>query len=342
MMVQNPWLAQRMQFNRLRRREFITLLSGAAAAWPLTAGAQKGSGLPTIGFLGAGSPDTAGPWAAVFAQRLPELGWIEGRTINIDLRWAQGRKDRSAEIAAEFARIKVDVIVTYSAEHALIAKQTTATIPIVATLLHDPRGTGLTSIAHPGGNFTGISSQNVDLTGKRCELLREVVPDLRRLAVLFNVNNPASPLELDIVQSAGRLLGIEVLTSELRPGEDIASAFAAMKRAQADVLYVVGDPLVFVHRTRINILAVAARLATVHATREFVEAGGLMSYGPNYPALFRRAAEYVDKILRGTKPGDLPVEQPTKYDLVVNLTTAKALGLTIPESFLVRADEVIE
>jgi putative ABC transport system substrate-binding protein len=325
----------------MRRREFILAL-GSAAAWPRTAGAQQVPRLPTIGFLGAGSPDTAGPWVAVFAQRLGELGWIEGRTINIDLRWAQGRKDRSAEIAGEFARIKVDVIVTYSAEHALIAKQTTGTIPIVATLLHDPRGTGLTNIAHPGGNFTGISSQNVDLTGKRVELLREIVPALRRLAILFNVNNPTFPLELDVIQSAGRQLGVEVLTSELRPGEDIASAFAATKEAQADALYVVGDPLVFVNRTRIATLAVAAKLATVHATREFVEVGGLMSYGPSYPALFRRAAEYVDKILRGTKPGDLPVEQPTKYDLVVNLTAARALGLTIPEAFLLRADEVIE
>ncbi len=206
----------------MRRREFISLLSGAAA-WPLTASAQQGPRLPTIGFLGAGSQDTAGPWVGVFAQRLRELGWIEGRTINIDLRWAEGRKDRSAEIAAEFVRIKVDLIVTYSAEHALIAKQMTATIPIVATLLHDPRGAGLTNIAHPGGNFTGISSQNVDLTGKRLELLREVVPDLRRLAILFNVNNPASPLELDVVQSVGRLLGVEVLTSELRPGGGPAS-----------------------------------------------------------------------------------------------------------------------
>jgi putative ABC transport system substrate-binding protein len=325
----------------MRRREFISFLGGAAA-WPLAARAQQGPRLPIIGFLGAGSPDTAGPWVAVFAQRLRELGWIEGQTINIDLRWAQGRKDRSAEIAAEFVRIKVDLIVTYSAEHALIAKQTTATIPIVATLLHDPRGTGLTSIAHPGGNFTGISSQNVDLTGKRVELLREVVPDLHRLAVLFNVNNPASPLELDIVQSLGRQLGVDVLTSELRPGEDIASVFVAMKGAQAEAVYVIGDPLAFANRTSINTLAVAARLATVHATREFVEAGGLMSYGPNYPALFRRAAEYVDKILRGTKPADLPVEQPTKYELVLNLTTAKALGLEIPPTLLARADEVIE
>ena len=325
----------------MRRRDFITLLGGAAV-WPLDARAQQGPRLPTIGFLGAGSPDTAGPWVAVFAQRLRELGWIEGRTINIDLRWAQGRKDQSAEIAAEFVRIKVDLIVTYSAEHALVAKQATTTIPIVATLLHDPRGTGLTNIANPGGNFTGISSQNVDLTGKRVELLREVVPGLRRLAILFNVNNPASPLELDFIQSAGRLLGVEVLTSELRPGEDIASIFAAMSEAKADALYVIGDPLVFVKRTTINMLAMAARLPTIHATREFVEAGGLMSYGPNYPTLFRRASEYVDKILRGTKPGDLPIEQPTKYDLVLNLTTAKALGVDIPPTLLVRADEVIE
>jgi putative ABC transport system substrate-binding protein len=326
----------------MRRREFVTLLGGAAA-WPLAARAQQAGKLPTIGFLGAGTPVTAGPWVAAFAQRLRELGWIEDRTIRIDLRWAEGRKDRSAEIASEFVRFKVDCIATYSIEHALIAKQATATIPIVATLLGDPLGSGLvTSLARPGGNLTGLSSQNVDLAGKRFELLREVVPALRRLAILFNMNNPNSALEIDIVRRAARPLDLDVSAAEIRPAEDFAHAFAAIKAAQADAVFVVGDPLTLVNRSRILTLALTARLPTVFVTREAVEAGGLMSYGPNYPGLFRRAAEYVDKILRGSKPGDLPIEQPTKYDLVINLTTAKALDLAIPESFLLRANEVIE
>jgi putative ABC transport system substrate-binding protein len=328
----------------MKRREFIGLLGGAAVAWPpVAARAQQVRRLPTIGFLGSGTSATAGPWIAVFMQRLRELGWIEGRTINIDLRWAQGREDLSAEIVAQFVRLDVDVIATYSTEHALIAKRATVAIPIVATLLGDPLGTGLVgTLARPGGNLTGLSAQNVDLAGKRFELLREIVPTLRRLAILFNANNPNSALEIDIVRTTARPLGLEVLTSEIRPGEDIALAFAAIKAAQADALFVVGDPLTFANRTRIHTLALTARLPTVHVIREFVEAGGLMSYGPNYPDLFRRAAEYVDKILRGAKPGDLPVEQPTKYDLVVNLTTAKALDLAVPHKLLALADEVIE
>jgi putative tryptophan/tyrosine transport system substrate-binding protein len=326
----------------VRRREFIILLGGAAS-WPVVARAQQTRRLPTVGFLGSGTPATAGPWVAAFTQRLRELGWIEDRTIKIDVRWAEGRNDRSAEIAAVFARLKLDAIVTYSTEHALIAKQATAAIPIVATLVGDPLSTGLvTSMARPEGNLTGISAQNVDLAGKRFELLREIVPALRRLAILFNVNNPNAALEIDIVRKAAGPLSIEVLMSEIRPAEDIAPVFAAIKAAQVDALFVVGDPLTFVNRTRIHTLALTARLPTVHVIREFVEAGGLISYGPNYPDLFRRAADYVDKILRGAKPGDLPFEQPTKYDLVVNLTTAKALGLDVPPMLLARADEVIE
>jgi putative tryptophan/tyrosine transport system substrate-binding protein len=324
----------------MTRREFIAGLAGAAA-WPLSARAQRT--LPTVGFLGAGTSATAGPWVAVFVQRLRELGWIEGQTIRIDLRWAESRRDRSAEIAADFVRSKVDVIATYSTEHAFIAKEATAAIPIVATLISDPLGTGLvTSLARPGGNLTGLSAQNVDLAGKRFELLREIIPRLRRLAILFNVNNASAALEVEIVRKAALPLGVDVLTLELRPAEDIAPAFVAIKTAQADAAFVVGDPLTFANRTRIHTLSMAARLPTIYAFREFVEGGGLMSYGPNYPDLFRRSAEYVDKILRGTKPSDLPVEQPTKYDLVINLITAKALDLTVPESILLRADGVIE
>ena len=324
----------------IRRREFITLLGGAACAWPLTARAQQPAKVPTIGFLGSGTPITAGAWVVAFAQRLRELGWIEERTIKIDLRWAEGRNDRSAEIVTDFVRLKVDVIVTYGSEHIQIAKEATSTIPIVA-LMGDPVGSGLVaSLAHPGGNLTGLSAQNADLNGKRFELLHEIVPNLRRLAVLFNGNNLAYRLEADIVRAAAIPLGLEVLAVEIRSGDDIAPTFAAIA-TNADALLVVGEPLTFTYRSQISALALAARLPTTYSTRGYVEAGGLMSYGPNFPALFRRMADYVNKILRGTKPEDLPVEQPTRYDLIVNLTTAKALGLTVPESFLLRADHGI-
>jgi len=279
---------------------------------------------------------------SAFTSRLRELGWIEDRNIKIDVRWAEGRHDRSVEIAADFVRLKVDVIVTYSTEQIQIAKQATSIIPIVFALASDPVGSGLvSSLARPGGNLTGLSVQNVDLTGKRFELLREIVPSLRRLAVLFNGNNPTSMTEIDIVRTVAGPLGIEIFASEIWGAEDIAAAIATIAK-QADALFVLGDPLTATHRTRINTLALAARLPTTYSTRGFVEAGGLMSYGPNFSASFRRTADYVHKILLGAKPGDLPVEQPTKYDLVVNMTTAKALGLTLPESFLLRADEVIE
>ena len=325
----------------MRRREFITLFAGAAATLPVAVRAEPAK-LPTIGFLDAGSEGSSDPWITAFTQRLRELGWIDGRNVAIDLRWAQGRRDRSAEIAAEFVRQKVDVIVTYSNEHVEIAKQSTSTIPIVFAFAGDPLGTGLVaSLVRPGGNLTGLSAQNVDLAGKRFELLREVIPGLLRLAILFNVNNPNSPLEFGIFQAAARPLGLEVLPSEIQRADDIAPTLVAIKD-HADAMYVVGDPLTFVHRTQINTLAVSQRLPTVFSVREYVEAGGLMSHGPSFPTLFRRSGDYVDKILRGAKPADIPVEQPTKYDLVINLTTAKALGLTIPEPFLLRVDEAIK
>src|SRR5262249_550844 len=324
------------------RRKFLATLGGAVSAWPLATRAQQPAKVPTIGFLDGGTPTTAGTWVFAFAQRLRELGWIEDRNVKIDLRWAEGRNDRSAEIAADFVRLRVDVIVTYSSEHTQIAKQATSSIPIVFALAADPVGSGLVaSLARPAGNLTGLSGQNVDLTGKRFELLRGIVRGLRRLAVLSNGNNPPSTIEIDIVRTAASPLGIEVSPSEILRAEDIAPAIATIA-TQADALFVVGEPLTFTHRLKISTLALAARLPTTYPTRGYVEVGRLMSYGPSFPASFRRAADYVHKILLGEKPGDLPVEQPTKYDLVVNLITAKALGLTIPESFLLRADEVIE
>jgi ABC-type uncharacterized transport system substrate-binding protein len=323
------------------RREFITLLGGTAAAWPLAARAQQPAKLPTIGFLGTAAPSAWAPWTAAFVQRLHELGWIEGRTVAIQYRWAEGRTERLAEIAAEFVRLKVDVIVT-GGNAAVAATQASSVVPIVFALVDDPVGSGLvTSLAHPGGNVTGLSMQSTDLAGKRLALLREVVPGLRRLAIMANIDYPHAVREMDEIQAAAGTLGLEVATAEIRRAEDIAPAFEALK-GRAEALYVVGDALVISHRVRINTLALSARLPTIFFLREYVEAGGLMSYGPNFPDLFRRAADYVDKILRGAKPGDIPVEQPIKFDLIINLTTAKALGLSVPESFLVRADGVIE
>jgi len=325
----------------LKRREFITLVGGAAAAWPLVAHAQQPGKLPTIGFLGGATWESQ--WAATFVQRLHELGWTEGRTVAIEYRWTEGRNERAAEIAAEFVRLKVDVIVTYSTPPILAAKQVTSAIPIVFAAAGDPVGAGLVaSLARPGGNVTGLSLLATDLAGKRIELLREVVPGLRRLAILGNVGNPLVVLEIGEVQAAARKLGLDVVTpSEIWKAEDIVPAFEALK-GRADALFVVLDPLTSNNRLPIATLALGARLPTMHGLRELVEAAGLMSYGANFPDLFRRTAGFVDKILRGVKPAEIPVEQPTKFDLVVNLTTAKALGLAIPDSFLIRADEVIE
>jgi len=323
----------------MKRREFITLVGGAAAAWPRAARAQQK--LPTIGYLGTAAAAAWAPWTAAFVQRLHELGWTDGRTVEIRYRWAEGRAERWAEIAAEFVRLKVDVIVT-GGNAAVAAKQASSAVPIVFALVDDPVGLGLiASLARPGGNVTGLSIQNPDLAGKRVELLREVVPGLRRLAIMANVELPSAASEMREVQTAARTLDLDATTFPIRRAEDIAPAFEALK-GSADALYIVGDGLVITHRVRINTLALIARLPTIYPVREYVDAGGLMSYGPNFPDQFRRAADYVDKILRGAKPGEIPVEQPTKFDLVINLTTAKALGLTIPESFLLRADEAIE
>jgi len=325
----------------IRRREFIVTLSGASA-WPLAARAQQAGKLPTIGFLDGVTPWIESQRVAAFVQRLRELAWVDGRNVAIESRWAEGRPERVSEIAAEFVRIRVDVIVTVGTFLTLAAKQATSAIPIVFVGVGDPVGTGLVaSLARPGGNTTGLSNQSSDLAGKRVELLRDVIPGLRRLAIMAFVSNPSSILEMGEVQAAARKLGLEVTTSEIRRAEDITPAFEAL-RDRADALYLFPDPLFMTNRTRINILAVGERLPTMHGLREYVEAGGLMSYGPDNRDLFQRTGDYVDKILRGAKPGELPVEQPTKFDLAINLTTAKALKLTIPEAFLLRADELIE
>jgi len=330
----------------MRRRAFITLLGGAAAAsslsWPLPAQAQQPrQKLPTIGFLGSSTPAGWAPWVAAFQQRLRELGRIEGRTVAIEYRWAGGSNERGAEIAAEFARRKVDVIVT-TGSSALAVKEAIATVPVVFALLADPIGSGyIANLARPGGNATGLSLQSLDTGAKRLELLREVVPGLRRLVILARLDNPSNVVERGEVEAAARTLGIELVTGNIRRAEDIVPAFDAF-RGSADALHVVSDPLLVANGLRINTLALGARLPTIYSYREGVDTGGLMSYGADMTNMWRRAAELTDRILRGTKAGDIPVEQPTKFDLVLNLVTAKALGLDVPATLLARADEVIE
>ena len=326
----------------MERREFITLLGGVAATWPVVASAQQAlKRRPTIGFLGTNTPSAQERWTAAFVQRLHELGWIEGQTVAIEYRWAEGRTERFTELATELVRLKVDVIVTLGAA-VTAAKQATSVVPIVFAIANDPVGSGyVASLARPGGNVTGLSVQQRDLAGKRLELLLQVIPNVSRLAVIANPGVPGSIAETQEVQVRGRALGLDVDTFEIRKASDIAPAFDTLKvRAQA--LYVSNAPLTVTNRIEINTLALAARLPTVYGSRVQVEAGGLISYAASFSDLFRRAADIVDKILRGAKPGDIPVEQPTKFEFIINLTTAKALGLTIPPSLMSLADELIE
>jgi putative ABC transport system substrate-binding protein len=326
----------------MRRREFVILFGSAAVAWPLAARGQQPGKLPIIGYMGQGTAAAEAKRVAAFVGRLHELSWIEGRTVAIEYRWTDGRSDLAAEIATEFARRKIDIIVTSGTPLIVAAKQATATIPIVFSVAGDPVGSGLVeSLARPGGNVTGLSVLSTDLAGKRLDLLRELVPGLRRVAIMGNVGNPVIVQELSEYQAAASVLGLHVITSEIRRVTDIAPAIDAFK-GDAGALYVCQDPLTFNNWNRINTLTLGARLPTMQASRESIEAAGLISYGPSFPDLSRRAADYVDKILRGAKPADLPVEQPTKFDLVINLITAKALGLTVPPLLLARADEVIE
>ena len=329
----------------MRRRTFLGLLGGATA-WPLAAHTQQPANIPTIGFLGSATSTAWSRWTSAFVGRLGELGWVEGRSVTIVYRWGEGREDRQREIVAEMVRLKVDVIVTGGATLAL-AKQSTTQIPIVFGLAADPVGAGfVSSLGHPGGNITGLSVQATDIAGKRLDLLREIVPSLGRLAVMLNVAYPSALRERDEVDAAARKIGVEIDTLELRRADDIEPAFAAL-RGRADVgrataLYVPADPLVNSNRLRINALALDARLPTMFGFQEYAAAGGLLSYGPSISDLFRRAADYVDKILKGAKPGDIPVEQPTTFELVLNLNTARALGLIVPPALLARADEIIE
>ena len=325
----------------MKRRDFIV---GGSAAVVLSAPlrAEQSTKRPTIGFLGAASPELAGPWVAAFVKRLGELGWTEGRNVAIEYHWAEARTERYGEIATELANRNVDVIVTWASAPVLAAKRATTTIPIVFAAQMDPVGAGVVaSLARPGGNITGMSIQQTDTAGKRIELLREVVPRLTRLAVMANSGAPGAMIEMREVATTARTLGLEVIPIEVSQAGEIFSSIESIKD-RVDALYVATDPLIFSNRIEINAMAQRQRTPTIYGSREYVDAGALMSYGPNWIDLFRHAAEQVDKILRGTKPADLPVQQPTKFDLVVNLRTAKALGLEIPPSLLARADEVID
>lgn len=281
-------------------------------------------------------------WIASFVQRLSELGWIDNQTITIEYEFADGKSDRYAEIAKHFVRQKVDIIVTHGTPPTKAAKEATATIPVVFAAAADPVAAGLVlSLARPGGNVTGLSLQQSDIVGKKIELLRETLGKLRTLAIAANIANPGSVLEIEEVMTVCGRLGVDAIPLGFRRPEDITPAFEALS-GRAEALYVSTDPFILSNVDRINALALSARLPTIYNGKEYLQSGGLLSYGPNYPDLFRHAADLVSKILRGAKPADLPVEQPTKFDFVINNRTAKSLGLVIPATLLVRADEVIE
>ena len=325
-------------------RRLICAISLAMLLAPLGAAAQQPGKVPRIGYFSAGSPSGAPHLLEAFRKGLRELGWVEDKNIVIDYRFAEGRSDRLPDLAAELVRLKVDIIVALATPAAAAAKNATQTIPIVMIGAYDPVGVGLIAgLARPGGNVTGLSfGVGMETVSKGLELLKETVPKVRRVAILSNPANPAHPLAMREVNVAARSLGLQLQLLEARGPNEFDGAFAAMAKERVGALLVVADGLFILHRTRLADLAARSRLPAIYGYREHVEAGGLMSYGSSLRDLWRRAATYVDKILKGAKPADLPVEQPTKFELVVNLKTAKALGLTIPQSVLVRADEVIQ
>jgi putative tryptophan/tyrosine transport system substrate-binding protein len=326
----------------MKRREFIAIAGGAAAVWPFASSAQQITKLPTIGFMGSATSSISTPWVNAFVERLRAHNWTEGSTVSIEYRWAEGSYERAAEIAAEFVRMKVDAIVTSSSPNVLATKKATSEIPIVFASAGDPVGSGLVaSLARPGGNVTGLSIQAAEITGKRIELLREALHLLSRLAIMGNGDNSAVIVEMREAQGAAEKLGLNATTFEIRRSGDIGPTFEKLK-GHFDALFVPAEPLANTNRRRIGAFALAVHLPTMFGSSEYVEAGGLMSYGPNFPDLYRRTADFVDKILRGAKPAEMPVEQPTKFDLAVNITTAEVLGLSLPATFLARADELIE
>jgi ABC-type uncharacterized transport system substrate-binding protein len=323
------------------RRAFITLMGGAAAAWPLAVYAQNRGKLPSIGFLGV-NPTMWSAWTAAFVDRLAALGWIDGRTVNLVFRWAQGRPELHSQYATEFARLNVDVIVTSGAAVRAL-QQASSTIPIVFAVANDPVGSGMVkSLARPGVNATGISLQTLDLASKRFELLLETVTNLQRLGIMADASFPQAMLEMATVQDLARKFSIEALPLEIRRTEDIVPAFEKMNADKTEALYVVINELLNANRMLIVTSAQAAKKPAIFGTRDWVLSGGLMSYGPDFRALFARAAEIADRILKGAKPDEIPVEQPTRFEMVLNLKTCHAIGITIPPTILARVDEVIE
>ena len=325
----------------MRRREFIAALGAAVALRSAGARAQTAK-LPTVGFLGIQTRANQEKWTTAFVQRLRELDWIEGRTVLIEYRWAEGSGDRMSEIAAEFVRLKVDVILTAGTAGALAVKQATSIIPVVFTTVADPVGTGVVgSLSRPEGNITGLSNQSAEIAGKRVALLGEIVPNLRRLAILANTSSPIGVMETSETQLAAQTVGVDTVALAIRRAEEIAPAIEGIK-GRADALYIASEALMNTNRFRINSLAQDARLPTMHGEKGYVEAGGLMSSGASFTDMYRRAAEYVDKILRGAKAADLPVAQPTKFELAINAKIAKALGLAVTDKLISLADDVIE
>ena len=319
----------------------LLLLVCSLLAAPLAAGAQQAAKVPRIGYLAWGSPPPSDRYGEPFRQGLREFGYVEGQNIVVESRWAEGRKDRAGDLAAELVRLKVDVIVAFATPAIEAAKSATKTIPIVMGVSTDPVGTGfVASLARPGGNITGVSLMSPDLAGKRLQLLREALPGVARVAFLASGRSPAGRLFLQETQVAARKLGVQIQPVVIGGPEEFKDAFTAMVRERAGALVV--QPLFTDQRRQIVDLAARHRLPVVSDFREFADAGALMSYGPNARDVYRRAATYVDKVLKGARPADLPVEQPMRFELVINMKTAKALGLTIPPSVLIRADQVIQ
>jgi putative tryptophan/tyrosine transport system substrate-binding protein len=326
----------------ISRRTFVTALTGGVLAAPFAAGAQQGR-VPRIGWLGGPTRETAQPFVGPFLQGLRDLGWVEGQNIIIEWRFAGGRAERLPNLAAELVRLHVDLIVVPSTPTAVAAKNATTAIPLVSVGGNDPVGLGLAaSLAQPGGNLTGLTiSLGPEIAGKQLELLKETVPKVSRVSVLWNPATPGNALALREAEIAGRALGVELQPLEARRLSDFGGVFAAMNAKRAGALLVLGDVMFVTHRTQLAERAAKSRLPAMYANREFVDDGGLMSYGAKVSANFRRAATYVDKILKGAKPAELPIERPTTFELIINSKTAKALGLTIPHSVLLRADEII-
>ncbi len=329
----------------MRRREFITLLGSVAAAWPIVVRAQDAKQAARIGLLSPFSPETAAPWHDAFRKGLRDLGWVEGQNINIVYRNSAGKADQLPELAADLVHLNVDIIVTSISTDALAAHRATSTIPIVMASAGDPVASGLVdSLARPGGNVTGLSQEAPELAGKRLAMLKELVPPLARVAVLWNPQNPSSSSTLTWkeMQAPARRLQIQLLSFEVRRKSDFEKAFEGAIGAHADALVITPDPLFAEYLLRLADLATRSHLPSMFHLREFVHYGGLVSYGIDRSDQFRRAATYVDKILKGARPADLPVELPTKFELAINLKTAKSLNLTVPRSLLLSADEVIE